>query len=68
MAGVGGWLSTKALLYVAGNGAVEWHLKGVFSVEDGLYAVLLYRGCLFYTHVLRGIYFFFPPILSLNFF
>ena len=39
-----GWLSIKALLHVAGKGAMKWHLKGVVSLEDGLYAIWSYRG------------------------
>lgn len=41
-----GSLSIKALPQVAGKGAMKWHLKGVVSVEDGLYAIWSYRGVL----------------------
>lgn len=56
---------------MAGKGAMEWHLKGVFSLEDGLYAIWSYKGHLsmqilwsinFFGHTLSF------PLFCLSFF
>lgn len=69
----GGWLSTKALLYVAGKGAMEWHLEGVLKFCKLDCTRYCHVGFLGSIHILLGIVFydhtlFFLLILCLFYF